>query len=109
MAIRPPFPIPHSHPIFPYARRTPPTPRRRMGRHHRLRTLRLPALPCLLRRPRRARPNPPSPDYQFELPVHVTNRDGTETTHITDCWRAGHFALEAKATDTPDGNDKPLR
>ncbi|MDZ4675195.1 MAG: type IIL restriction-modification enzyme MmeI, partial [Gemmatimonadota bacterium] len=47
--------------------------------------------------------------YQFELPVHVINRDGSETTNFIDCWKAGHFALEAKATDTPDGNDKPLR
>lgn len=54
-------------------------------------------------------PNPPSPDYQFELPVHVIEKDGRETTNFIDCWRAHHFALEAKALDTPEENDKPLR
>ncbi|MDZ4258156.1 MAG: type IIL restriction-modification enzyme MmeI [Gemmatimonadales bacterium] len=54
-------------------------------------------------------PNPPSPDYQFELPVRVINRDGTETTNFIDCWKGGHFALEAKATGVSAENDQPLR
>src|ERR1019366_8519177 len=41
--------------------------------------------------------------YQFELPVHVTERDGQTTTNFIDCWKAGHFALEGKAT----GDDLP--
>lgn len=49
----------------------------------------------------------PAPDdadrYQFELPVHVTERDGQTTTNFIDCWKAGHFALEGKAT----GDDLP--
>ncbi|MHB1329615.1 MAG: DNA methyltransferase, partial [Gemmatimonadales bacterium] len=54
-------------------------------------------------------PVPPTNDYTFELPVHVIDKDGRETTNFIDCWKAGHFALEAKATDVADGNDQPLR
>ena len=54
-------------------------------------------------------PVPPTAGYTFELPVRVTERDGRETTNFIDCWKAGHFALEAKATDVADGNDAPLR
>jgi hypothetical protein len=52
----------------------------------------------------------PGPDdaerYQFEFPVQVTDRDGKATTNFIDCWKAGHFALEGKATgdDIPDEN-----
>ena len=54
-------------------------------------------------------PTPPTDDYQFELPVRVTERDGRETTNFIDCWKSGHFAMEAKATDVAEGNDQPLR
>ncbi len=54
-------------------------------------------------------PNPPSADHQFELPVSVVERDGRETTNFIDYWKAGHCALEAKATDVPETNDQPLR
>ncbi len=43
-------------------------------------------------------PVPPNDDYRFELPVKVVDRDGTESSNFIDCWKAGHFALEAKAT-----------
>lgn len=55
------------------------------------------------------RPTPPTEDYQFELPVTVTTRDGESTTNFIDFWKRSHFAMEAKATDVQDGNDKPLR
>jgi hypothetical protein len=55
------------------------------------------------------KPVPPSPDYQFELPVKVTDREGRETTNFIDLWKAGHFALEAKATGVSEENDGPLR
>jgi len=56
-----------------------------------------------------ARPTPPSPTYQFELPVAVTTREGDQTTNFIDLYKAGHFALEAKATDVPLENERPLR
>ena len=37
-------------------------------------------------------------EYQFELPVPMVDRDGRESTNFIDCWKAGHFALEAKAS-----------
>ncbi len=55
------------------------------------------------------KPVPPSPDYQFELPVKVIDRQGRPATNFIDCWKAGHFCLEAKATDVPEENDGPLR
>ena len=54
-------------------------------------------------------PDPPSPGHQFELPVSVVERDGRETTNFIDYWKAGHCALEAKATGVPETNDQPLR
>jgi hypothetical protein len=45
------------------------------------------------------RPRPAGTGYQFELPVRVVARDGTESTNFIDCWYAGHFALEAKDGD----------
>ena len=54
-------------------------------------------------------PVPPTEQYQFEYPVRVIDRDGRESTNFIDCWKAGHFALEAKATDVADANEQPLR
>lgn len=54
-------------------------------------------------------PVPPAEHYTFELPVKVIDREGRESTNFIDCWKAGHFALEAKATDVAEGNDQPLR
>jgi hypothetical protein len=47
--------------------------------------------------------------YQFELPVHVTERDGQTTTNFIDCWEAGHFALEGRATGDDLPNENRLR
>ena len=54
-------------------------------------------------------PMPPTPEYQFELPVSVVDRSGNPATNFIDCWKAGHFALEAKATGVAAENDQPLR
>lgn len=54
-------------------------------------------------------PVPPTEQYQFEYPVRVIDRDGREATNFIDCWKAGHFALEAKATDVAEANEQPLR
>lgn len=43
-------------------------------------------------------PATPHDDYRFELQVKVVDREGTESSNFIDCWKAGHFALEAKAT-----------
>ena len=44
----------------------------------------------------------PGPDgagnYCFELPVKVLTPDGEESTNFIDCWKAGHVAIEAKAS-----------
>lgn len=54
-------------------------------------------------------PDPPTDDYQFELPVHVVDREGRESTNFIDCWKAGHFAMEAKASGSDARNDTLLR
>ena len=51
----------------------------------------------------------PTKSYRFEYPVRVIDRDGREFTNFIDCWKAGHFALEAKATEVADANEQPLR
>ena len=35
-------------------------------------------------------------DYMFERPVTFANRDGTTSAGRIDCYRRGHFVLEAK-------------
>ncbi len=35
--------------------------------------------------------------YEFEFPVRVVKRDGTESTNFIDLYKEGHFVLEAKA------------
>ncbi|MDX2262260.1 MAG: type IIL restriction-modification enzyme MmeI [Gemmatimonadales bacterium] len=48
--------------------------------------------------------------YCFEQPVKVITADGNLATNFIDCWKAGHFAVEAKATGKGDGpKDVPLR
>lgn len=56
-----------------------------------------------------APPIPPAEDYQFEFPVRVVDRDGTETTNFIDCWKAGHFALEGKATGNEIASENAMR
>ena len=41
-------------------------------------------------------PLPAGSGYEFELPVKLVTRDGTETTGFVDCYKAGCFILEAK-------------
>ncbi len=41
-------------------------------------------------------PLPAGSGYEFELAVKLVTRDGTETTGFVDCYKAGHFILEAK-------------
>lgn len=48
--------------------------------------------------------------YCFEQPVKAITADGNLTTNFIDCWKAGHFAVEAKATGNGEGpKDVPLR
>ncbi len=56
-----------------------------------------------------ATPEPPTDAYRFELPVSVVDREGRESTNFIDCWKAGHFALEAKASGDETRNDALLR
>lgn len=41
-------------------------------------------------------PLPAGSGYEFELPVKLITRDGTETQGFIDCYKQGHFILEAK-------------
>ena len=41
-------------------------------------------------------PQPAGSGYEFELPVKLVTRDGTEANGFIDCYKAGHFILEAK-------------
>ncbi|WP_439643993.1 class I SAM-dependent DNA methyltransferase [Gemmatimonas sp.] len=41
-------------------------------------------------------PQPAGSGYEFELPVKLITRDGTEANGFIDCYKAGHFILEAK-------------
>jgi hypothetical protein len=56
-------------------------------------------------------PDPPTDDYRFELPVRMVDREGRESTNFIDCWKTGHFAMEAKASGAGAGarNDALLR
>lgn len=48
--------------------------------------------------------------YCFEQPVKVITADGNLATNFIDCWKAGHFGVEAKATGNGEGpKDVPLR
>ncbi|MBK8003720.1 MAG: class I SAM-dependent DNA methyltransferase [Gemmatimonadetes bacterium] len=44
------------------------------------------------------KPVPPTDDHRFELAVQVVDRDGSLATNYIDFWKAGHVALEAKAS-----------
>jgi len=43
-------------------------------------------------------PDPPTDEYRFELPIPIIDREGRESTNFVDCWKRGHFAMEAKAS-----------
>lgn len=53
-------------------------------------------------------PRPAGSGYEFELPVRVVNRDGTESTNFIDLHKAGHFALEGKDEEPGRANDVVL-
>ena len=54
-------------------------------------------------------PRPAGTGYQFEFPIKVVARDGTESTNFIDCYKAEHFALEAKDEDPGRSSDLLLR
>ena len=55
------------------------------------------------------RPQPAGSGYEFEFAMTITGRDGTETTGFVDCYRQGHFVLEAKDYADGKGSDLALR
>lgn len=54
------------------------------------------------------RPRGAGSGYQFEFPVKIGTRDGSETQGFVDCYKAGHFVLEAKDADA-GASDSALR
>ncbi len=44
-------------------------------------------------------PRPAGSGYEFEYPIRIGARDGSETQGFIDCYKAGHFVLEAKDAD----------
>ena len=54
-------------------------------------------------------PRPAGGGYEFEFPIRVVGRDGTESTNFVDLYKAEHFALEAKDQDPDKPNDLLLR
>lgn len=54
-------------------------------------------------------PRPAGSGYEFEYPVRVVNRDGTESVNRIDLFKAGCFALEAKDEEPGRANDVILR
>jgi hypothetical protein len=56
--------------------------------------------------------DPPAPagsGYEFEYAIKVVARDGTESTNFVDCYKAHHFALEAKDQEPGGSDDRLLR
>ena len=56
--------------------------------------------------------DPPAPagsGYEFEYAIKVVARDGTEATNFVDCYKARHFALEAKDQEPGGSDDRLLR
>ncbi|MCC7000983.1 MAG: class I SAM-dependent DNA methyltransferase, partial [Gemmatimonadaceae bacterium] len=54
-------------------------------------------------------PTTPTDAYRFELPVKVVDREGELATNFIDAWHSGHFAMEAKMSETGRQNDTLLR
>src|SRR5436309_500899 len=54
-------------------------------------------------------PRPAGTGYQFEFPIKVVARDGTESVNFIDCYKADHFALEAKDEEPSRSSDLMLR
>lgn len=55
------------------------------------------------------RPRPAGSGYEFELPIKVVNRDGTESSNFVDCYKEGCFVLEAKDAEDGRSTDVLLR
>lgn len=55
------------------------------------------------------RPQPAGSGYEFEFPMTITSRDGTETPGFVDCYRQKCFVLEAKDYAEGKGSDLALR
>lgn len=55
------------------------------------------------------RPKPSGAGYEFEYPVRVVTRDGTETVKFADLFKDGCFILEAKDEDAGGSTDLLLR
>jgi hypothetical protein len=51
-------------------------------------------------------PRPAGTGYEFEYPVRVITRDGTESMNFVDLYRQAHFVLEAK--DSAEGKSTDL-
>lgn len=54
-------------------------------------------------------PRPAGSGYEFEFPIKLTARDGTETQGFVDCYKERHFVLEAKDYEEGRSNDVLLR
>ncbi|MDQ2668191.1 MAG: class I SAM-dependent DNA methyltransferase [Gemmatimonadota bacterium] len=54
-------------------------------------------------------PRPAGSGYEFELPIKLISRDGTETQGFIDCYKSGRFVLEAKDYEEGRSNDVLLR
>ncbi|MEX2532089.1 MAG: DNA methyltransferase [Gemmatimonadota bacterium] len=55
------------------------------------------------------RPGPRGSGYEFEIPIKVVNRDGTDTTEFADLFKEGCFLLEAKDQVASRTDDALLR
>lgn len=55
------------------------------------------------------RPQPAGSGYEFEYPMKLASRDGTETQGFVDLYRTGCFVLEAKDYDAGGGGDLAMR
>ena len=55
------------------------------------------------------RPRPAGAGYEFEFPVRVVGRDGSEAQNFADLYKQGHLLLEAKDADDKTGSDLLLR
>lgn len=51
---------------------------------------------------------PPTDDDRFELSIPTIERDGRESTNYIDYWKAGHAAVEAKASEPGRSNEQLL-
>jgi hypothetical protein len=54
-------------------------------------------------------PRPAGTGYEFELPVKLIARDGTESPGFIDCYKEAHFVLEAKDYEAGRSADVLLR